>query len=161
MGSILGLIFAYSYEEDPLPEDCGKEDPDRDAVVFSCQVVTNVCATLALLGVLLNCYASVDIGDFLREFKEFTAGFDGVMRGMAVGNSEKFRTTHNSFASAQMKAEQTLSDYDVVGNSMLEEEDIYHYISYVPIGGYIWELDGMKRYPRLVINMTGYKCLSL
>ncbi|KAG0178550.1 ubiquitin carboxyl-terminal hydrolase [Apophysomyces sp. BC1034] len=145
---VLGLIFASSYEEEPLPEDFDKEDPDQQTVVFSCQVITNVCATLALLGVLLNCHSSVDIGDCLRTFKEFTAGFDGVTRGMAIGNSEKLRVTHNSFASAQMRAEAgNYTETKTEGKAVLVEEDVYHYVSYVPIGGYVWELDGMKKYP--------------
>lgn len=31
--------------------------------------------------------------------------------------------------------------------SVVDDTKVHHYTAYVPIGGYIWELDGMKRYP--------------
>lgn len=48
--------------------------------LINIQVVTNVCATSALLGVLLNIQdKEVKISDKLLEFKEFTKDFNSVV----------------------------------------------------------------------------------
>ncbi|KAI8381318.1 uncharacterized protein BYT42DRAFT_566102 [Radiomyces spectabilis] len=151
-----GLIFASKYKEDLLPEHPEEPDEGAEKVIFSCQVVLNVCATLALLGILLNCNDDVDIGNYLRHFKHFTKDFDPCLRGLAVGNSDMLRNTHNTFASNQVRAENALPRMKEAPKKrgrlkkdarQWVNEDMYHFVSYVPIEGYLWELDGMKKYP--------------
>jgi hypothetical protein len=40
----------------------------------------------------------LELGDSLRNFKEFTLPLDPEMRGLTISNSEEIRTVHNSFA---------------------------------------------------------------
>ncbi|KAG2225720.1 hypothetical protein INT45_011388 [Circinella minor] len=66
-----GLIFAHRFDESTnVPIDWNEKDEDRDKVFFCCQLVTNICATLAVLAILFNVDHLTDIGDHLRELKE-------------------------------------------------------------------------------------------
>ena len=65
---------------------------------FPKQVITNACATQALLGILLNNEEKLDIGNDLREFKSFTALMDPYMKGLSISNCEKVRIEHNKFS---------------------------------------------------------------
>lgn len=65
---------------------------------FCFQVINNACATQAILSVLFNCrHPDIDLGSTLNEFKEFSQKFDANMKGLALSNSQKIRTVHNSF----------------------------------------------------------------
>ncbi|KAI9492079.1 ubiquitin carboxyl-terminal hydrolase [Zychaea mexicana] len=152
-----GLIFASRYDDStPIPDSWIEKDDDRDKVFFCCQVITNICATLAVLAVLFNADHLTDIGDHLRELKSMLLHVDPVTRGMAIGNDTLLRKAHNSFAGAQAKAaispkRRKASPPKKKGRKpkapVVEEEVIYHYISYVHAGGFLWELDGMNRMP--------------
>ena len=70
---------------------------DED-LYFPKQVITNACATQALLGILLNNEEKLDIGEDLREFKSFTKLMDPYMKGLSISNCEKVRIEHNKFS---------------------------------------------------------------
>ncbi|RCI05285.1 ubiquitin carboxyl-terminal hydrolase, partial [Rhizopus stolonifer] len=117
------------------------------AVIFTAQVITNVCGTLALLAVLFN--ADIDRGDILNNFLEFTKGFSPVNRGICLGNSEQIRTIHDAYATHanQIDMDDTLSNVSENDNAEFIDVDDFHYITYIQKDGYVWELDGLKYQP--------------
>ncbi|CAG8662394.1 5429_t:CDS:2 [Cetraspora pellucida] len=111
-----------------------------DTVYFAKQVINNACATQAILSILLNC-PSIDLGPDLQQFKEFTKDFDPYYKGLAITNSELLRSVHNSFSRSDPFI------IDSSESSSTEKEDIFHFISYVPVHGALYELDGLSNGP--------------
>lgn len=88
----------------------------------------------------MNCKSpDVELGSVLTELKEFTKSFDPSMKGLTLSNSEVIRTVHNSFA------RQHVFEFDM--KSSKKDDDIYHFVSYMPIDGRLYELDGLKEGP--------------
>lgn len=79
------------------------------------------------------------LGETLGDFKEFTQSFDAYNKGLAMSNASQIRTVHNSFS------RQTLFELD--NNKNNKDEDVFHFISYLPINGRLYELDGLKEGP--------------
>lgn len=65
--------------------------------------------------------------------------FDAQNKGLALSNASQIRAVHNSFA------RQTLFELD--NKRAAKEEDVFHFIGYVPIDGRLYELDGLKEGP--------------
>lgn len=61
------------------------------------QTVDNACASVALLNIVNN-IPSIDLGENLRQFKQFTRNFTPALRGDAIGNFEFVKQIHNTFA---------------------------------------------------------------
>jgi ubiquitin carboxyl-terminal hydrolase L5 len=83
----------------------------------------------------------VDVGEELRDFREFTMPLPAEFRGEALSNSERIRDVHNSFARSSPFADETQRHPDD------ETEDAFHFIAYTPVGGTLYELDGLQPAP--------------
>lgn len=134
------MIFLFKWFNDTEPSGSIVTDNRLDKIYFASQVINNACATQALLSILFNTtHPDVDLGLSLSEFKEFCASFNPQLKGLALTNSETVRTVHNSFA------RQTLFEFD--SKKATKGDDVYHFVSYIPIDGRLYELDGLKPGP--------------
>eukprot|EP01117_Protostelium_nocturnum_P006904 TRINITY_DN2478_c0_g1_i1.p1 TRINITY_DN2478_c0_g1~~TRINITY_DN2478_c0_g1_i1.p1 ORF type:complete len:358 (+),score=144.12 TRINITY_DN2478_c0_g1_i1:45-1076(+) len=135
---IYGLVFLFKWRSGEKDDRNTVDIPD---LFFASQVINNACATQAILSILLNT-TDIKLGEELTQFKEFTKDFSADLRGQSISNSELIRTTHNSFARPEpflMSGEKATDDEG--------SEDVYHFISYVPFGDSVFELDGLKKGP--------------
>jgi ubiquitin carboxyl-terminal hydrolase L5 len=151
-----GLIFLFKYRTDlDTTSALAVENVDApESLFFASQVITNACATQAILGVLLNVETfgndvegeggeggrEQTIGETLEELKQFTADFPPELKGLALSNSEKIRAAHNAFARPEPIVEE--------GKRVAKNGDeVYHFVAFVHHGGRVWELDGLKPKP--------------
>jgi len=134
-----GLVFLFKWRQE------ADERPTVDAkdfgLFFAQQVITNACATQAILSMLMNMQPGrgVEIGPHLQELKTFTQDLDPQMAGLAIGNSQVIRTAHNSFHAQ--------SSFEIVRDKDEKGDDAFHFIGYIHHGGQIFELDGLKKGP--------------
>lgn len=150
---VYGVIFLFKFPTDApytardKPLD-GEFDHDAsEHIFFAAQTIQNACGTQALLSVLLNKTdpdvgesGYVDVGDSLRDFREFTMVLPPEFRGEALSNSELIRDVHNSFSKSSPFVDETQRQSD-------EAEDAFHFIAYTPINGTLYELDGLQPAP--------------
>lgn len=75
----------------------------------------------------------------MGDFKEFCWSFDPLNKGLTLSNAAQIRAVHNSFA------RQTLFELD--NKKANKDDDVFHFVSYIPIDGRLYELDGLKDGP--------------
>lgn len=138
-----GLVFLFAYGADTV-RDGALVSPPPGEVFFARQVITNACATQAILSIVLNSPRIDDIGNELKGFKEFVAAaaMDAESAGLTISNSDTIRDAHNSFAPVTNFA----LDPSATAND--PKEDPFHFVSYIPINGRLYELDGLQASPR-------------
>ncbi|KAL2006777.1 hypothetical protein VTN00DRAFT_9445 [Thermoascus crustaceus] len=158
LSPVYGVIFLFKWmtgtqrADTSAPAD-GTYDPtapEEKGLFFAAQTIQNACGTQAVLSVILNHDQpssstggpAIDIGEDLRSFKDFTTGFPPDLRGEALSNSEAIRTAHNTFARASPFVDETARPPPDE-----EDADLYHFIAYTPVGGTLYELDGLQPHP--------------
>ncbi|KAH8314933.1 hypothetical protein KR074_004002, partial [Drosophila pseudoananassae] len=135
---IHGLIFLFKWMQDDKPS--GRIVTDRNDIFFVRQVITNACATQALLSLLMNLqHPDIDLGETLTTFKSICQDLDPVKRGMCLSQESKIRTVHNSFARPVL--------FELDMPQPPGDEDVYHFVGFMPIKGHLYELDGMQEGP--------------
>lgn len=138
MKPVYGLVFLFKYTKDIATSERVVLEEGVPGLFFAKQVVTNACATQAIMSVLLN-NEEIKVGDTLRSFKEFTIDLDPETRGLAIGNSVPIRKAHNGFA----RPEPFLFESKVA----TEDDDVFHFVAYVPHNGKVYEIDGLQEGP--------------
>ncbi|CAG8481402.1 9487_t:CDS:10 [Funneliformis caledonium] len=149
LGEIYGFVYLFRMMGDVKSlyksEEYTPVDNPKN-VYFANQVVDNACATLAVLNIALNS-PQLEIGDDLKEFKEFTKDFPPPVKGFTITNHPSFRLIHNSMS---RHPEEALVVEEASGKpsaTVDESVEVYHYIAYVPVDGEVWQLDGLYPHP--------------
>ncbi|KAJ2161863.1 ubiquitin carboxyl-terminal hydrolase [Coemansia sp. RSA 552] len=141
MEPVYGLIFLFKWRAGARTASAAAEqEGDHDSVYFAQQIVQNACATQALLAILLN-RQEIELGETLANFRGFSAELPPEMRGLALTNCDQIRNVHNSF----VRPESFLAEEK--SRVATEDDDVFHFISYVPVNGRLYELDGLKAGP--------------
>ena len=154
---VYGYIFLFQWTEERRvrrkPTMTGEAFvTDREVVrgmFFANQVVNNSCATHALISILLNCDDSIDIGPTLLRLKTFSSALDPESKGYAIGNMPELAAAHNNHARPDLPLPLNTIKRSALASSAVTVTtvDTYHYVSYVPIGDRLFELDGLKEFP--------------
>ncbi|CAD5229258.1 unnamed protein product [Bursaphelenchus okinawaensis] len=137
LAPIHGLIFLFKYHVGEEPT--GEVVPNAPGVYFAQQVINNACATQAILNLLLNVKGgAVKWGKILEDFYSFSNEMDPATRGLCLSNSEEIRKHHNAFSRPALVE---------IEGPQKEKEEAYHFVTYVPVNGHVYELDGLKEGP--------------
>lgn len=155
-GSVYGFVFLFQWVEERRSHNrrkpankSGKFVKDEDVVrgmFFTRQMIPNSCATQALLSVLLNS-SDVHLGETLERLKGITRGLDPEDKGWAIGNIPELARAHNSYAVPERGGVVPQTNASTSSANVQYAGDTYHFVSYVPIDGRLYELDGLKPYP--------------
>ncbi|XP_065349591.1 ubiquitin carboxyl-terminal hydrolase calypso isoform X1 [Cloeon dipterum] len=150
-GPVYGFIFLFRWIEERRSrrkiveeaETFVRDDEAVNKIFFAQQMVPNSCATHALLSVLMN-YNNLSLGSTISRLKEHTAGMSPENKGYAIGNVPELARAHNSHAIPEARR---LNDKSSSVSTGRFTGEAFHFVSYVPIDGKLFELDGLKPYP--------------
>lgn len=157
-GPVYGFIFLFRWIEErrarrKLAEttDYQRDENIVNSIFFAHQIVPNSCATHALLSILLNC-SNIDLGSTLSRLKNHTQDMTPENKGYAIGNTPELAFAHNSHAMPQArrrleKNSGATTSARIGFPSARMACEAFHFVSFVPIDGHLFELDGLKPFP--------------
>lgn len=153
-GDVYGFIFLFRWIEERRSRRKTNTEvesfvTDAEAVnniFFAQQIIPNSCATHALLSVLLNCDSKVKLGETLTVIKDFTDNMSPEDKGFAIANMPELARVHNSFARPETSKPVPEKQSGLSSVRSMDSET-FHFVSYVPIRGHLFELDGLKPHP--------------
>uniref|UniRef100_H2Z1R8 Ubiquitin carboxyl-terminal hydrolase n=1 Tax=Ciona savignyi TaxID=51511 RepID=H2Z1R8_CIOSA len=151
---VYGFIFLFKWNEagrsrrkiqSTVDEPFCKDEEIVNKMFFAHQLVPNSCATHALLSVLLNC-EDVQLGPLITRLKTDTYKFSPEMKGFAIGNIPELAFSHSKHARPETNP---LLDMQNKPNGITSTRtmEAFHYTSYFPLHGRLFELDGLKPFP--------------
>jgi ubiquitin carboxyl-terminal hydrolase L5 len=137
----------------------------------------NSCATLAMMNIIMN-NTDIDIGEHLRQFKDFTQDLTPFQRGEAFANFDFVKKIHNSFAKimdifesdkhlsnkvkrakreTNGKKERRASADSAATDDSTDSyvENAHHFIAFAPVGDEVWKFDGLDAQPALLGTFGG------
>lgn len=157
---VYGYVFLFQWVEErrvrkkaAMNDECYiTEASVLRRMFFAHQIVANSCATHALLSIMLNCEekeGGLSLGHTLRQLKQDCMFLDPESRGYAIGNTPQLAVAHNQHAkpSIDLPTAPTSKRGSYVTTLPGLVPDTYHFVSYVPIGDRLFELDGLKQWP--------------
>jgi ubiquitin carboxyl-terminal hydrolase L5 len=148
MKPIYGFVFLFKWISKPKKANALLDyDP---SLYFANQVITNACATQALLSILLNNEGRIQIPADLDELRTFGLQLDPQSRGLTIGQCQAIKDSHNSFA----RPEPFIKTFSKHGT---EKEDVYHFVAFVHKNNKVYELDGLQEGPILVGENIEFK----
>ncbi|XP_002126151.2 ubiquitin carboxyl-terminal hydrolase BAP1-like [Ciona intestinalis] len=154
-GNVYGFIFLFKWNEvgrsrrkvqATVDEPFCKDEEIVNKMFFAHQLVPNSCATHALLSVLLNC-DEVELGSLISRLKHDTYNFNPEMKGFAIGNIPELAYSHSKYARPETNP---LLDTQNKPNGLTSSArtiEAFHFTSYFPFQGRLFELDGLKPFP--------------
>jgi ubiquitin carboxyl-terminal hydrolase L5 len=173
---IYGLILLFRARQ---VNSEGQEPECPPNVWFSNQLPgQNSCATVAMINTLMNHESTVDLGEHLKQFKEFTTNMTPYQRAEALSSFDFVKKIHNSFAKKMdilendkhlaakvakancrkkhdIRTKQSRRNSEDSTTSMDSlEEAAHHFIAFVSIDDEIWKLDGMDEQPTLMGDIS-------
>jgi len=122
-----------------------KDESVVNNIFFAQQMIPNSCATHALVSILLNC-PSLELGSTLSTLRSHVQGMSPENKGLAIGNCPELAMAHNSHAVPRARRRVDRTSGAVAAGSRYSGE-AFHFVSYVPINGRLFELDGLKKFP--------------
>lgn len=143
VGRIFGFIFLFKWDQSIKRELVPYDEPE---IYFAKQMVTNACATQAMISILMNC-PDIRAGEMLNNLKMSTMEFDPELRGESIGSMDEIRVVHNSFARPES------FQFVQTTRKATKKDDVFHFVAYIPFNGKVFELDGLQRGPNLLGNI--------
>ncbi|NWI28539.1 UCHL5 hydrolase, partial [Sula dactylatra] len=126
-----GLIFLFKWQPGEEPAGSVVQDSRLDTIFFAKQCSSSARSFLCVFSGLVSCHIMRCICSVSLSRPKLVK-----MKGLALSNSEVIRQVHNSFARQQM--------FEFDAKSSAKEEDAFHFVSYVPVNGRLYELDGLR-----------------